>query len=105
MNQLTLFIIAVFAVWRDAVAVTEEEGPFGSLSYIRDHIDPNQTTWLGRGIRCQWCVSVWCALAVILWLCYFEYVPWSLFPIWWFGLSGGSVTLSNVTERLFTRRR
>lgn len=104
MNALTIFIIAVLAVWRDSLMVVEEEGPFGLLAYVRDHIDPEQRTWVGRGINCQWCVSVWSALAVTLWLWYFGWLATSLIPIWWFGLSGGSVLLSNI-HTWMTRRR
>jgi hypothetical protein len=40
--------------------ITDEEGPFGIFSSIRRALGgESQKTWLGRGIVCHWCVSVW----------------------------------------------
>lgn len=58
MSPLT-FLLGAMAVWRVAVMVTEEEGPFGVFEWIRKHVDYYQHTWLGRGLNCMWCVSFW----------------------------------------------
>lgn len=99
-----LFLGSVLAVWRATVLITEDEGPFGIFAWLRDHIDPNQKTWVGRGWNCAWCISWWAGLIVALWLWYFSWIDGSLIPIWWFGLSGGTVGITFVTSWL-TRRR
>jgi hypothetical protein len=60
MNALTL-VLLVLAVYRVSVMIAQEEGPFSIMASLRERIDPNQRTWLGRGLRCVACVSFWLA--------------------------------------------
>lgn len=64
------FIVAILAAYRVAVMVSREEGPFSVFSNLRGHLDPNQETWLGRGINCAACVSIWSALVMVLAILY-----------------------------------
>lgn len=102
---MILFTACVLAVWRAAVMFTEDEGPFGCFLWLREHIDPYQKSWVGRGLNCAWCVSWWGGLVTALWLWYFGFLPLPLVPVWWFGLSGGSVALSAITTWMAMRRR
>lgn len=56
------FVVAALAAYRLSYLVAREEGPFGVFAAIRGHIDPQQKTWIGRGINCTVCVSFWLAL-------------------------------------------
>lgn len=89
---------AVFAVWRVAEMVALEEGPFSI--FVRLQTRFNQRTWVGRGLRCTWCVSFWAGAVAAIWLAYWDYVPWALSPVYWFALSGASCMLHVVKERL-----
>ena len=61
-----VFILATLAVFRVAWMITREEGPFAAFVFIREHADPQQRTWIGRGFNCCNCVSVWIALFAAL---------------------------------------
>lgn len=63
-------LIAVLASFRLAYMISHEEGPFSIFSTIRGRIDPNQQTWIGRGLNCGACVSVWTSLIVVLAILY-----------------------------------
>lgn len=56
--MVTLVIVAL-ATYRLTRLVTIEEGPFGLAQQLRNVADPDQSTWLGRGLACPWCVSFW----------------------------------------------
>lgn len=100
MIPAVMYIIASFASWRVALAITEEEGPFGALLYIREHIDPHQKTWVGRGLNCMWCVSFWASLACAIWYWYFGFLPLWQVPVWWIGIAGGAIFIHNhATKR------
>lgn len=99
-----LFVVGVLAVWRAAILITEDEGPFSAFAYIRDHIDPHQKTWVGRGLNCAWCVSWWAGLIATLWLWAFSWLDASLIPIWWFGMSGGAILLHGTLAYLSRRK-
>lgn len=57
-----VFVIYTLAVYRVAYMVTREEGPLGVFVWLRGKVDPNQQTWIGRGLNCILCVSVWIGL-------------------------------------------
>lgn len=61
-----LFLLATLAAYRVSYAITREEGPIGVFAFVRGHIDPNQKTWLGRGLNCINCVSFWMTLIIAL---------------------------------------
>lgn len=57
-----VFFLAALAVFRVAWLITREEGPFAVFVLMREKIDPQQMTWIGRGLNCVNCVSFWVAL-------------------------------------------
>ena len=80
------FMIAAFAVYRAARMLTDEDGPFDVFSLVRASIDPDQHTWIGRGLNCPLCVSFWLALPVALLLT-------DTWLLWWLGLAGAAAWL------------
>ena len=60
--DLMTIIITSLATYRVArLVVLPEEGPFGLMRKFRGIADPDQKTWVGRGLDCSWCVSFWIA--------------------------------------------
>lgn len=59
-------LIASLAVYRISRMIADEEGPFSVFTWLRGRFKPD--TWIGRGLECIMCVSVWIALPVALWL-------------------------------------
>lgn len=83
--DLVIFIIAAFGVYRMARMIVEEEGPFAVFVWLRGVVDPDQRTWIGRGINCFYCVSFWIALIATLAIG----AAWW----WWLGLAGAAIWL------------
>ena len=52
-------VAAALAVYRVARMLAQEEGPFELFARARGLLDPNQRTWLGRGVNCPLCLSFW----------------------------------------------
>jgi len=85
MEPLT-FILAGLAVYRLSRMIADEEGPFEVFARLRGL--PNAETWIGRGLACILCLSVWVALPVALW------IDWSLsWWLTWLALSGVTAIL------------
>ena len=59
-------IVATLAVYAIAFMIARLDGPLGVFTWLREHIDPNQRTWLGRGWNCPVCLSFWVGLIVAL---------------------------------------
>jgi len=60
------FAMATLAAYRISYLIAREEGPFGVLAWLRGKIDPDQKTWVGRGVNCTLCISFWLALPAAL---------------------------------------
>lgn len=54
-------IISALATYRLVRLIAIEEGPFGWSQKLRGVADPDQRTWIGRGMACAWCISFWLA--------------------------------------------
>lgn len=54
-------VLSALATYRLYRLVAIEEGPFGLSTKLRGIADPDQRTWLGRGMACPWCISFWIA--------------------------------------------
>lgn len=65
--QLTFLhlIIAALATYRITRIVLLEDGPFDLVLKLRGVLDPDARTWLGKGMRCVWCVSFWVGPGVV----------------------------------------
>lgn len=78
--------------------LAEEEGPFSLFDQVRCLIDPGQTTWIGRGIRCIWCLSFWIGLMISGLLYLVGKILWWEVPIWGCGLSGGAILIHSLLQ-------
>ncbi len=54
-------VLCGLATYRLYRLVAIEEGPFGLSTKLRGIADPDQRTWLGRGMACAWCITFWIA--------------------------------------------
>lgn len=90
--SIVILIAAAFATWRISRMIALEEGPFSIFSWVRGHLDPLQTSWLGRGISCVFCISFWVALFLAVLIAYF---PGELTNIIvaTFAISGGAMLI------------
>ena len=80
------FIVAGLAIYRISRMLTEEEGPFAVFSTLRGLFPP--VNWVGRGMECVMCVSVWVALPIAL------YLDWAGdWPLTWLALSAITVII------------
>lgn len=93
--DLTTFLIAALATWRLAYLVVHDEGPFSLMTKLRGRLDPDQRTWIGRGVNCMVCVSFWLAWPVLGLLI----VPWGWAVVWGLALSGAVVLIKLWIER------
>lgn len=84
-------LLAVFATYRLARMFALEEGPFGVFDRVRGRADPEQKTWLGRGVNCPLCLGWWIAGLVVLAL--LPLADWRTFMLTWFGVAGGMAAL------------
>ena len=78
--------VLVLAAFRMAVLIIDDEGPLSLFAKIRGKIDPMQKTWVGRGLRCYWCVGFWAA-----WLCVGLHLmgDWGDIILWGFAVAAG----------------
>lgn len=98
MNALVL-ILAALATHRLSLAIAEEEGPFSIFLKLRGALDPDQATWLGRGLNCIMCVGFWVALPVALFVTVLGYAdPWA-WPLTWLGLAGSVVLIRRWEQK------
>lgn len=80
------FVLASLATYRLSRMLTNEEGPFSAFTWLRGLAPKN--TWIGRGLECIMCMSVWVALPLAL------YIDWSwTLPLTWLGLSGATIII------------
>lgn len=94
MDLIGLLLLGGLAVWRatNMVVNEDEEGPFGLFEWVRSRIDPHQRTWVGRGLRCAFCVSFWLGMVLATVLGMLEVVSLPLIPVW--GLAFSSVAVA-----------
>lgn len=85
MQPLTL-LLASLAVYRLSRMITDEEGPFSVFTTVRGWFPP--VNWIGRGLECIMCLSVWVALPIA---CYIDW-SWTT-PLTWLALSAVTVLL------------
>lgn len=63
--SLTTIAICTLATYRVVRIILIEDGPFSMFVKLRGLIDPDQRTWLGKGMACAWCISFWIAPALV----------------------------------------
>lgn len=92
----SVLLLAAFATYYSARAISQEDGPFGVFDRLRMRWNRG---YLGSGVRCIVCVSAYTAFVWALLLGWLgEYDPW-LWPIVWLGLAGASVKISEWWKR------
>lgn len=91
-----MFAFAAFATYYTALAIAEQDGPFGVFDKLRARFD---TGYLGKGIRCIVCVSAYTGSAWALFLGLFGLYDVWLWPVVAFGLAGASVLINKVWKR------
>lgn len=96
MSDLTRLVLGGLASFRLARMLALEEGPGGVFDRVRGRCDPQQTTWLGRGLNCPLCVGFWTSLlmAVLLW----DGSQRKLILNWW-GMAGAQSLLHLWIEK------
>ncbi len=97
MSDFLLLVLAVFASYRLARMLAMEEGPFGILDTVRVRIDPEQKTWLGRGLNCPLCIGFYVSLAVTLIL--LPFATWQQSVLNWLGVAGAMAALHLWLEK------
>lgn len=87
---MIVLLLAIFAVYRLALLISTEEGPFELATKVRNL--RTQNDWIGRGIRCPLCVGFWLALVAAVLI-----APDWVTAIWyWLGIAGAQAALSNA---------
>lgn len=80
MTFLDLLIYSL-ACFRLSLLLTQEDGPAFIFRKLRNV--PDKRTSLHKGIRCQWCASVWMSSVVMACYFYRASIPWvEPFFIW-----------------------
>lgn len=102
-------IIAVFATFRVARMIAEEEGPgvpFGSpeqrkkgvFERLRGRFTDDKS-WLAKGLRCPHCVGFWMAGVVTGYLVWLGVISLALSPLVWLAVAGAQVKLDQWWKR------
>lgn len=92
-------LLALFASYRMAVLIAQEEGPFALAEKLRTWaFHRHRDTWLERGINCLSCVSFWAACGAAALLMWGGLAGG--FLILWGGLAGGFLILAKIIERI-----
>ena len=85
MQPLT-FALAALATFRISRMIADEEGPWAIFFNLRKAVPG--VNWVGRGLECIMCLSVWVALPIA------AYIDWSwTTPLTWLALSAVTVLL------------
>ncbi len=86
------FVLSVFAVYRIAMLVTNEEGPFSLAESfrrgVRRRTQGKPSEWIARGVECPRCVSFWLSGLAAFLLVDRGYVPAGDIFLAWFGVAG-----------------
>lgn len=93
MMTATTLLIAILAAYRMGRMVAEEEGPGGVFTTLRGRFDPDQATWVGRGLNCPLCTSFWAALVVVVGLGLLGSANIWAMPLDWMAVAGGAAGL------------
>lgn len=95
------YILAILASYRLARMIAVEDGAFDVFVWIREHIDPEQRTWLGRGLNCRHCVGFWTSLVWALLLAHQDLtMQRSETLLAWIAISGGATFLFLIEDSL-----
>ena len=88
-------VLLTLATYRASHMITHEDGPFDLFVRLRSAIDPDQQTWIGRGLNCMLCVSFWMS-ALMYALLYVPYIGAVI--VIWLAIAGAVALIVQVTE-------
>ena len=91
-----MFVLAALATHRVSFMVSSEEGPFGVFTKLRGALDPDQRTWVGRGLNCIKCISFWVGWIVAAFL---PQSGWASYIVTALALSSAAIGYQKWTER------
>lgn len=92
-----IFALAALAVYRLSRMISDEEGPFAVFTWLRGLTKPD--TWIGRGMECIMCVSVWIALPVMVMITVLGYADVWIWPLTWLALSAVTVIIRRWEQK------
>jgi|SRR6516165_10437364 hypothetical protein len=84
-------LLGILAVWQITSMLHAGEGPWSILRQVRLVLIERQTL---RAIACFYCLTVWIALPLALWIG----ESWPERVLLWFALAGGASALQRVIE-------
>lgn len=98
--------LLILAVWRLTSLLFREDGPFDIFLKLRSFIgvyydeysQPRGRNVVALAFTCFWCLSMWIALAAVLFANNSANIRW--FVIEWFAVSAGAIFIDEVIERL-----
>jgi hypothetical protein len=88
--MLYWLLLGVLAVWRVTHFLNAEEGPWNMVTRVRDLAGEGI---IGSILDCFYCLSVWVAAPVALWLGN----AWGERVLLWLSLSAGAILLERIT--------
>lgn len=94
------YLLAILASYRLARMLAMEEGPLEIFARVRNRFDPEQATWLGRGLNCPLCLGFWCSLVMALLLAHQDATMHrSETLLAWLAIAGGQTLLHLWAEK------
>ncbi len=92
MERWGAIFLSVFAVYRIALMLANEEGPFSLAEKfrrgVRQRTEGKPAEWIARGVECPRCMSFWLSAVAALILVQRGYIPHEDVFVAWFGLAG-----------------
>ena len=92
MERWGAILLSVFAVYRIALMLANEEGPFSLAEEfrrgVRRRTQGKRAEWIARGVECPRCMSFWLSAVAALIMVQRGYVPYQDVLVAWFGLAG-----------------
>jgi hypothetical protein len=95
--DVAVVALAALAVYRLSRMISDEEGPFAVFTKLRGLAKSD--TWIGRGLECILCVSVWVSLPATILITVLGYIDQWLWPLTWLALSGVTVIIRKWEQK------
>src|SRR5690348_6046877 len=85
-------VLAILGVWRLTHLLHAEDGPADVFKRLRDALGSNIA---GKAIGCFYCLSLWTALPIAIWMGQ----TWGERALLWLATSAGAILIERVTAR------
>lgn len=96
MTFMTLLLVLSLLGYRTARMITQEDGPWDVFTRLRQWV--GQKTWIGRGVHCVACMSVYTVGLAVLYLTGFRVITWADAPLLWLAAAGGALAIYQVVR-------